>query len=450
MKLLFVENRYVTWLWREVATRLQSDGHEIHWLVQNPIFAPRMGHVHTLRFPQPDAESAITAAPGKHAKLDSDRAVRHFGASRQHHGHYQRHIAAVIDEVAPDVVFGEPTQFHELITIEESRRRGIPYLFPTVTRYPPGRIAFHLYDTMETVGGCGVELSADDALALREAILQRRAIPSYMAPQRRSWWSRQRLRLSDKLRITAGWLLGERIATPSPWRKVALDRQQRALVARWEACARPSLPKELLERPWVLYAMQMQPESNIDVWGHPWSDQVAIVREAADALGAIGSVLIVKPNPKSKYELNEALCQLVATHRHIIPLTHDCKMSEVFPGATAVLSVTGTVLLECVLSGKPVGVLGTHAMSRYPGVTPLAHPAEIAGLVNKVTVQSPRTADPAASAALLARLYSASYEGTIYDPLNQPELATPSNLEHIVSAFRQVLALDSFDVTTTA
>jgi hypothetical protein len=438
MKLLFVENRYITWLWREVALRLETDGHDIHWLVQNPIFKPDMGTCHVLSFPRAKRDAFCTN--DRVPLLVTDRAVRYFGLTGDHHTSYQTAIAQVIDAQHPDMIFGEPTEFHELIAVAEARRRGIPFLFPSSTRYPPGRIVFQLYDSLSTFGGCGVGLSRDDALDLREAIVQRRLVPSYMQPTRVAWITRQVRRIADRARITLGWLAGERFVTPSPWRKIQLERARRTNVARWERCAHQALPTDLIGCPLVLYAMQVQPESNIDVWGHPWNDQTAIIREAADALQGIGTKLVVKPNPRSKYELSEDLCRLVGTHPNIVPLAHGCKMDDVFPHACAVLGVTGTVLLEAVLAGKPVGVLGTHPMARYPGVTALSRPSDIALLVTDVLAKRARTACPAEGAALLSELHRTSYEGTLFDPLNQPELATAENLDRIANAFRDVIA----------
>lgn len=442
MKLLFVENRYSTWLWREIALRLQSDGHDIHWLVQNPVFAPNVGTCHLLPFPesQQDGDDVTALIP----LLKSDRAVRHFGLSGCHYGSYHIAISQVLKSLQPDFIFGEQTQFHELIAIHEARKQYIPYLFPTSTRYPPGRIAFHLYDTLDTVGGCGIKLAQEEASGIREAILKRRIVPSYMVASSESKATLYSRRLADKFRISLGWFAGERFITPSPLRKFQLERQQRSLVARWEQNAHLALPAELSGRPWVLYAMQMQPESNLDVWGFPWNDQLAIIQEAADALASSGSKLVIKPNPKSKYELDDKLCQLVSSHSNIISLAHSCKMSEVFPYASAVLSVTGTVVIEAVLAGKPVGVLGTHSMSRYPGVTALKRPAEIAKLMIDIVAGRGKVSTTEESIELLCKIYSDSYLATLYDPLNQPEFSTPENLNAIAEAFRDVIKIKNF------
>jgi hypothetical protein len=439
MRLMFVENRYVTWLWRDVAIGLANDGHQVHWLVQNPLFSVPLGSNHVLPFP---AKGNEEHAPALNIPLlNTDRSVRFFGGSEVHYPHYVQAVSKVLDDVQPNVIFGEPTQFHELITISLARERGIPYLFPSSTRYPPERLTFHLYETMETVGGCGQGLSDIEAAELHAAIVERKAVPSYMVASTTGYGRRFVRNFADRLRIFGGWVVGERFATPSPWRKLSLDARRQINLTRWESNACTILPDVLRRKPWVLYAMQMQPESNIDVWGHPWSDQVSIIREAADALYQSGFVLVVKPNPRSKYELSTSLCNLIETHPGIIALSHRSQMSRIFPEAAAVLSVTGTVLIEAVLAGRPVGTLGTHAMSRYPGVTPLARPADIADLLSAVCKGTATVATLAEGRRLLSDIQASSYGATLYDPLTHPELGSAVNLDCVTHAFRHVLSV---------
>ena len=441
MKILFVENRYATWIWCSIAAKLESDGHEIFWLVQNPMFEPNIGQTHVVPFPKQrkspvrlDGESFPDFE-----KLRTDRAIRYFGKSDHHHAHYKASISKILAAIEPDMIFGETTQFHELITIAIARQRGIFYAAPSATRYPPERVTFQIYDQLDPFGGSGKSLANEAAEEMLDAINTRRLVPSYMRASSRSAARRKLSLLGDKIRVVTGWLAGERFVTPSPIKKISLEKRQRRLRDQWERCAVAEVPRDLDSRPWVLYAIQMQPESNIDVWGFPWNDQTAIIREAADALGAIGGKLVVKPNPKSKYELEQALCQLVAEHPHIVALAHGSKMSDVFPRATAVMSVTGTVILEAILAGKPVGVIGDHAMARYEGATALSRPSEIAQMV----LDLPSTGQPArpttAGIRLLNMIHSASYPGILFDPLNQPEFNTAENMAQLVFAFRDII-----------
>jgi hypothetical protein len=436
MKLLFIENRYATWLNEAVARELAVDGHTVHWIVQNPVFTPTVGRVHIIPFPQ----HADLQPPGDEpvfAKLRlSDRGVRHFGVSCEHHAYYLRETRRVFDDIVPDVVFGESTQLHEILAIEEARARQIPYLFPTATRYPPGRMCFLAYDSMDTVAGSGDDLPVDQAETMIKAINQRTLIPSYMASSPSSKISTMATTVWDRLRISYGWWKGERYVTPSPWRKMALDRAQVRLRKRWNTLARAHGPAK---RPYVLYALQMQPESTIDVWGLPWNDQAEIVRRAARALDPLGYDLVVKPNPKSKYEINERLCDAADTEHNLVPVPHGVPMQGLFEPAKAILSVTGTVLIEAVFAGKPALSLGSHAMARFEGITHLDSPEDI---VQHLTAQEASDASTSAI-RLLTRLHRSSYPAEVVDPFLQRERITRTSVLSLTDAFRHVLRFSS-------
>lgn len=434
MRLLFVENRYATRLYESVARPLMADGHEIGWMVQNPHFAPSFGQVHHLRFPRSSDLRPGGEDPIFEKLRAADRGSRHFGTGCEHHAHYLQETERAFDAFRPDVVFGESTQIHELLAIEIARRRGLPYLFPTATRYPPGRMCFLAYDTMEPVGGCGEDMPADQARALIDAVNRRSITPSYMNGSSTPRLAHLLRQVQDRARISWAWWRGERYITPSPWRKLALERTQAALRQRWDAAAlaRASSPST---RPYVLYALQMQPESTIDVWGLPWNDQAEIVRRAARALAPLGFDLVVKPNPKSKYEIDDRLCEVAESESNVVAIAHGVPMQALFGPAAAVLSVTGTVLIEAIFATKPAFALGSHAMACYPGVTALDRPEGIAAYLGR----SADSSHSDAGLSLLRSLHRSSYAAEIVDPLAQSERIDSASSMRLLDAFRRVL-----------
>jgi hypothetical protein len=444
MKLLFIENRYATWVYEAVAKRLEAQGHEIHWLVQNPVFKPKFGHTHVMPFPYLSAE-ATSSGDGFDWLARTDRGVLHFGATRSHYPHYDEQARKHLTQIQPDVIFGEATEFHELLVIRHAKALGIPYLSPNVTRYPSDRLAFMAYDSLNPLGGDGSTLSDADADRMLDGIRNRKVVPSYMRPAVSTPWNLPLIKVADKARITWGWLRGERYITPSPLRKVALNAAQRDARAQWEqhAAGRTDAWAALKAstQPWVLYALQMQPEGNIDVWGTPWNDQAAIIQRAAESLARIGAILVVKPNPKSKYEMNAQLNHVVSSTPNVLALPHATAMAEVFPHAPLVMAVTGTVLMECIFSGKSVASLGDHAMTQYPGVTSLADPEALAPALLDAVRGALQTASLEQARTLLQSLHTQSYSAAIWDPVEQPHFATPEVLLALTEAFSHVLAV---------
>lgn len=440
MRILFIENRYTTWLWASIAQKLCRQRHEIHWLVQNKIFTPSFGIIHLLSAPS-RKEKSVFAGDDLYADIRrTDRAVLHFGLSDGHYVHYDYQIGKVLDSVRPDVIFGEVTQFHELLTIRHARRLRVPFLSPNATRYPTGRMCFFAFDTLNEVGGEGGELGDDEANEMLSAIAARKIVPTYMKKRLQKRWIPRARRAFEHARIMIGWARGERFNTPSPWRRLQLMRDHSLQYNCWEGSAIRELPGYLAERPWVLYPLQMQPESNIDIFGQPWNDQTQIIQRAARALAAMGGTLVVKPNPNSKYELGSKLCNVVVSEPNIIALSHDVLMSAVFQSAPLVLTVTGTILLESIFAGKPVACLGDHAMARYKGVKRLETPEQLASVLQGVLNGRIVGATRSEARELLKFLHRTSYPAQIWDPITRPDLMTQDHIAPLAAAFTAVLS----------
>jgi hypothetical protein len=435
MKILFVENRYTTQVLERVAQRLACQGHAVAWLVQNHRFAPRgWDDVHKLPYPSGPG----TVPPPEFSPLVRiDRGVRYFGGNPGHYAHYATHIGAVLDAVRPEVVFGESTQFHELITVALCRRRGIEFLHPAATRIPHSRINFLRGDTLEAFAGSGEQIPDAEALAITQAVADRRYTAFTNATQVSVTGSalQSRLRtIGDRTTMVLSWLEGERFVTPSPWRKLSLERQRRAALARIDALA-AATPLATDGR-FVLYPMQMQPETNIDVWGAPHHDQTAIIAQAAASLQGSGRSLVVKLNPTAKYEvLGPAFFKaLMLPNVRVAPRSQP--MAVLFAGAEALLTVTGSVLYECIFSGKPVFVLGRHAMSRLPGVTPLNQAGDLGAALDEGV---PLTASVEQACQVVQQVVQSSYAGTWFDPLTMHQYDTPANLDLLTGAFSKVM-----------
>jgi len=436
MRVLLIENRCVTSIWDIVAGKLIRFGFDVHWIVQNPKYLPRNGVVHIIPFPK---KQKINEDRNYDWLRGVDRGVRWFGGSGWHWSVYGDLIEKKISEISPDVICGEATEFHELIAIQVAKERRIQYVVPMDARYPVGRIMFFKYDTLDCIGGDGEKLSEDEAEKMLESIVNRQISPLYMGSTARcSVKLKVDLQL-ERLRLVLGWIQGERFITPSPFKKLELEIQHFRNVRLWESVAHNDIPKNLSDVPWVLYPMQMQPESNIELYGRPWTDQVEIIRRASSALKSIGGVMVVKPNPKSKYELSNELISLIKNSENIFPLSHNVSMKSIFTRIPIVLTVTGTIALESVFSSKSVAVLGDHFLSKIHGVQSIKCPEEIVGLVNRFSSADNSAATRSEAIEVLKQLYFNSYNAKIWDPLRQPENNIEFNYEILFKAFLRML-----------
>ena len=178
-RVVFVENRGKTAFWAEIARSLVAAGHSVGWIVQNPIYAPTspVGEVVSLGFPK---ALDMVDAPIPDS-VSTDRGRQYFGAGSQHYTWYRKRIAEALDQLHPDVVIGEPTLMHELLTVAECRRRDIPYLHPTMTRYPSGRFNILDGDTQNPVTASNDAWETAELAELAGLISEGSSLPSYMA-----------------------------------------------------------------------------------------------------------------------------------------------------------------------------------------------------------------------------------------------------------------------------
>lgn len=423
--LLFIENREKTFFWAEIARRLAGQGHDIVWLVQNPVFGGALpGRRHLIPFPkarnlQHDLDLAAFPA------LATDRGRQHFAAGHAHYAYYAKRIEAVIDQEAPDVVLGEPTLFHELLALDLCERKSIPFAHPVGERYPSGRFAIYAGATQRPILESGDRLDDAEALDLAARIAAGRTIPTYMA--RGGHLSRLRTRSRWGLtrgRVILGRWRGERYNTPSPFRKLALNRAARANLVRWmEAASIPPVPDRA-----ILYPLQMQPENTIDVWGRPDWDQVAIIRRIL--AGTPDDVVVaVKANPKPYYELSDELLDVCLSQPRVHLLPAEMGMIEALRLTTGAITVTGTVGYEAVCGrGRCLSIAHPILDDYFPD---FAAPSIEAAAQRLVTDSRAGRGSPEQGARLMQLLTARSFEGLVADPVSVPECMAPANLDRV-------------------
>ena len=422
-RLMFIENREKTYFWAAIAERLAAAGHDISWLVQNPLFGRALpGRAHFIPLPrsrdlEPDADLAAFPA------LVTDRGREHFAAGHAHYAHYARQIEAIIEREQPDVVLGEPTLFHELLALDVCERKGIPFGYPVIERYPDGRFGIFYGASQHPFAESGDRMPDEEALEVATRIADGRKVPTYIARGTRLAHLRNRLRWAvTRSRVIAGRWRGERYNTPSLSRKLALNRATRANLDRWAAAA--SIPADPDRT--ILYPLQMQPENTIDVWGRPDWNQPDIVRRILAATPPDVKVAL-KANPKPYYELSDALLDLGLSEPRVLFLPVEMPMVEALRHTTGAVTVTGTVGYEAVCGrGRCVSVAHPLLTEEFPD---FAAPSVEAAAIRLLTDPDAGRGSPALGAHLLQRLTARSFPGLVADPVTMPACMAPANLD---------------------
>ena len=434
MKLLFIENRHKTYLYQEVAKKLKNQGHDIYCLVQNKQFAPlKVFENFIIEYPTKknkiyDKDESVEEV------IQSDRQINHFNKKdTSYFYYYNTIIEEYLKNLKPDFVFGESTAFHELLTIENCKKLNIKYLNPSTCRYPIGRFSFYINDTLEPYKGSNEYLSNIEAEEVIDAIIHRKAAPDYMKP---SLVSKSEV-LNDKLKKIFSYVNGEKYNTPSLRVKFRIEKEKDLNIKKWDEKAIIDIKNNNSIK--VLYPMQMQPEANIDVWGKKYREQTVLIKKIASVLPP-NTVLYVKPNPKSKYELSSELIDVVHQEEKIIGLHHSTKMDKVLPYMDLVVTVTGTIAIECILSNKPVATL-TKTINNTARNCEFIQDIEkdIPDILKKVKNHSFNHITIEEKVNYIKLLNELSYKGVISDPFSDKNCISVENIESLTKAFEAIL-----------
>ena len=433
MKILFIENRHKTFFYEPIAKKLQEEGIEISWLIQNKEFTPNL-ESKKYSIPYPNAEIDIQLDNEIESLIKIDRQFNHFKQKdSSYFYYYNQKIKEILEEIKPNIVCGESTAFHELLTILNCKRKDILYLNPSSCRYPKGRFSFYKYDTLTPFNGSGEVLENTVAEKMISQIVNRNSSPDYMKLKPPSKISK----INDKALKVKSYFFGEKYNTPNPIIKLKLEKQKKQNIIKWDEVSKQSIKKgnDFL----LLYPLQMQPEANIDVWGKAYRDQTKLIEDIVVSLPK-ECKLVVKPNPKSNYEISKNLIRLARKHEQIEILHHNVKMDDILPIIDLVITVTGTIAIECILSKKPIVTVVKTINNKIKSCIYIKSlNAELKTIIKKVQKGEFPCVTKQDMIIFINELNQLSYKGKISDPYTDASCIYQENINDIAKAFISVI-----------
>jgi hypothetical protein len=433
MKILFIENRHKTFFYEPIAKKLQEEGIEISWLIQNKEFTPNLDSK-KYSIPYPNTKIDIELDTEIESLIKIDRQLNHFEQKdSSYFYYYNQKIKEILEEIKPNIVYGESTAFHELLTILNCKRKDILYLNPSSCRYPKGRFSFYKYDTLTPYSGSGEVLENTTAEKMISQIVNRNSAPDYMKLKPPSKISK----INDKALKVKSYFFGEKYNTPNPIIKLKLEKQKKQNIIKWDEVSKQSIKKE--NDFLLLYPLQMQPEANIDVWGKEHRDQTKLIEDVAASLPK-DCKLVVKPNPKSNYEISKNLISLARKHQQIEILHHNVKMDDVLPIIDLVITVTGTIAIECILSKKPIVTVVKTINNKIKSCIYInSLNVGLKTIIKKVQKGDFPHVTKQEMIIFISELNQLSYRGKISDPYTDASCIHQENINDIAKAFISVI-----------
>ncbi|MDO5978842.1 hypothetical protein [Flavivirga spongiicola] len=341
-KIIIIESRDNVKIWDEVFDEnfCNRNNVEIHFLIFNKLFSSRSGNNHFINNGVSDKKIDVP--------INYDRQRNYFGSNRTDYYVYYKSMKDKITEINPNFIFGEAASFQDYLAIKICREVNIMYLNPMTSRYPIGRFAFYKEDTLVPFLGSNENLSDSKLEELYNQITNKKVVPDYMIKKNYKLKTKQKFK--DLLVKVIAYRNGDK-NTPSPFHYIKRTVKNKANQSRVKKISIKTLPKTKSFK--ILYPMQMQPESNIDVYGHPFNNQLEIIKELSKQLQE-DDELIIKPNPKPFMEITSGLIDFISTNEKVSILNFDISMGEIFKDINMVVTVTGTIAIECILINKPL------------------------------------------------------------------------------------------------
>jgi hypothetical protein len=334
--------------------------------------------------------------PSIHTMILSDRLVRHlpYEDVLAYMTLITRRLMQLFDELQPSVVLGWFDGIHASVAMAVARKMGIPWFAMHFTALPKGLSAF-----------CP-GMSPDQDLIIREpdpvwlrstaermlSDFEARAlkVPTYVsAIDFGIVVARMPQHLRELGAAVSRWITGtyDRFMDYTPRMMAGSYIRKRfntlTMPKSWLLLTPPA-------RPYALYALQMQPESSIDVWAPFYSNQLQVVETLSRSIPPTHELLVKMHHSDadnySRRMLNEF--RRLPGVRLVSPFASSRDFAE---KASLIATVEGTIAIEGAMLGKPVLMFGAHRFSELPNVTRVGKLPDLPDLVREKLAEAPPT-----------------------------------------------------------
>jgi hypothetical protein len=334
--------------------------------------------------------------PTIHNMILSDRFVRHlpYEDVLTYLSFLARRLILLYEQLKPSVVIGWFDGIHAALAMAVARKMGVPWFAMHFTALPKGLSAFcsGLTPDQDTV------IREPDPTWLRKVAertlkeFEERSltVPTYVsAIDFGKVIARMPYHLSELRQTVRKMVAGTHDRFFDYPLSMALKNYVRK---RINTLRMPTewLLREPPERPYVLYALQMQPESSIDVWAPFFSNQLRVVDSLSRSIPPTHELLVKMHHSDADNYSRRMLGEFrrLPGVRLVSPFASSRAFAE---RASLIVTVQGTIALEGALLGKPVLMFGSHRFAEMPTVSRVGRLTDLPDLVRRKLASAPPT-----------------------------------------------------------
>ncbi|HLM66653.1 MAG TPA: hypothetical protein VK358_03955, partial [Longimicrobium sp.] len=357
-------------------------------------------------------------------------------------GTVNREVTRFLEERGIELVSTLPDTALQILSLWIARGLGIPAVVPTPLRYPLARFGFcPSHEPASFVPIRPVEAGdreearrvVDEFRAGRVAVVTGSPLGALgavvAALPRQVAFFRQMVRWArhDGGQRHHRWTLGD-IGAMYVRKRFNLVRMRAGL--RYQTRQGP--------RPFVLYAVHVQPESSIDVYGAFFANQLELVTHIARSTPATHDLYV-------KIHLGDMGEQALGFYRAlqripgVVLIGPEVPARALVERAAVVFTVSGTMAMEAGMLGRPAVTFGRMFFNALPTVHYCPSPPQLPALVSRLLAEGPAR-DPLpeiveAMAAMLASSFAGQF--TRRGAVGLPE---PQDGTRMAAAYHALLA----------
>jgi len=445
INICFVANYYKTYFFHEIAARLQANGINVYWIVVNrklrDFLVDQYGDDSVLYISKNDAK--CTRGPVGDFRLNElvhgDRTLRYQNLwAYPFLNNIQRPIYDFLKQHDVRFVFGEVTWAHEILIhrlVNSCQELSAAYYCPHTIRMPVGRFGFFsdefqselvpLPTSTESQQDShlpSIRAEKPDYLALNDLKLQQARTFSARLARLKRYFTMENIDPKDPTIIVSRWI---------SFKLRAAEEFNREI---YRFVPKVNFDEELANRDFVFLGLHKQPEASIDVIGRYYENQFDNIVNVWRALPD-GWLLLVKEHSNAVGDRSWGFYHKLHQLRNVVLIDEKADSHAIIRRSRAVVTVSGTMAYEAALMRIPSLTFGDVFFNRLPGCRKIGLDHLRAGGLYSVI----HTIDTEAAAAFSNWLNNNSAEGSISDPVSNPDCMKISNIEKVTAAFNALL-----------
>jgi len=442
----------------EQATRLQARGHICYWITTNPkwtrwLLTKNIDRSYILEL-NPESLSSLdnklihkTIAEIVKIEGDFSRTLNiEFMADRFINNnkipninnlaiHFFYQLKKFLIGNSIDLVFGEPTNFNELLTLFICKSIKIPFITPQDLRIPENRFFFELYGTGRMVSSGSYDLTTPGADLIND-FRKTKEHPKYFYLLNNNKIKVNKIFKKFKNRFS---IIGTKNShTTHHYFLDRLTENFSQIISKFyiKYIFKYSKIDELPEKV-AFFGLHVQPENSIDVAGPFFSDQLKLIKDIRRSL-PFDTALVVKEHPNFLGQKGISFFYKLKKIPNVYVLSPYTSTFEIFGKSSLILTVSGTIAYEGGLLNIPTIIFTKQFFNGFSSIHYCPDISMLKALSFRLLDRKP-SLDLDADNEFYESIYRYSYEGYWTDPHTDESVMSMENIEALFVGFLDVV-----------